>query len=55
MGRQAVVVLYVVALVAVVVGVDVLFFRHQFWARLLVNVGIILVFGAFYLRFLKRP
>ena len=55
MGRPAVVVLYVLALIAVVVGVDVLFFRHQFWARLLVNVGIVLVFGAFYLRFLKRP
>ena len=33
----------------------VLFFRHQFWARLLVNVGIVLVFLAFYFRFLKRP
>ncbi len=55
MGRPAVTVLYVLALVAVVVGVDVLFFRHHFWARLLVNVGIVLVFGAFYLRFLKRP
>jgi predicted cobalt transporter CbtA len=54
-GRQAAVVLYVLALIAVVVGVDVLFFRHQFWARLLVNVGIVLVFVAFYLRFLKRP
>jgi len=52
MGRQAV--LYVFALVAVVVGVDVLFFRDQFWERLTVNVGIVLVFGAFYLRFLKR-
>jgi hypothetical protein len=47
--------LYVLALVAVVVGVDVLFFRHQFWERLIVNVGIVLVFAAFYLRFLKRP
>ena len=47
--------LYVLAMVAVVVGVDVLFFRHQFWERLIVNVGIVLVFGAFYLRFLKRP
>ena len=47
--------LYVVALVAVVVGVDILFFRHHFWARLIVNVGIVLVFGAFYWRFLKRP
>ena len=55
MGRQAAVVLYVLALVAVVVGVDVLFFRNRFWERLIVNVGIVLVFGAFYLRFLKRP
>ncbi len=47
--------LYVLALVAVVVGVDVLFLRNQFWERLIVNVGIVLVFGAFYLRFLKRP
>ncbi len=46
--------LYVLALVAVVVGVDVLFFRQQFWERLLANVGIVLVFAAFYLRFLKR-
>ncbi len=55
MGRQAAVVLYVLALVAVVVGVDVLFFRNQFWERLISNVGIVLVFGAFYLRFVKRP
>jgi hypothetical protein len=54
MGRQAVVVLYVLAMVAVVVGVDILFFRHHFWERLIVNVGVVLVFAAFYLRFLKR-
>jgi hypothetical protein len=54
-GRPAAIVLYVLAMIALVVGVDVLFFRHHFWARLLVNVGIVLVFGAFYLRFLKRP
>jgi hypothetical protein len=54
MGRQAGVVLYALALVTVVVGVDVLFFRHRFWERLMVNVGIVLVFGAFYLRFLRR-
>jgi len=47
-------VLYVLAMVAIVVGVDILFFRHQFWARLMVNVGIVLVFAACYLRFLKR-
>jgi hypothetical protein len=54
MGSKAGVVLYVLALVAVVVGVDILFFRHRFWERLAVNVGIVLVFAAFYLRFLKR-
>lgn len=55
MGRRVADVLYVLALVAVVVGVDILFFRHRFWERLIVNVGIVLVFAAFYLRFLKRP
>ena len=54
-GRQAGVVLYLLALIAVVVSVDVLFFRNRFWERLMVNVGIVLVFAAFYLRFLKRP
>jgi hypothetical protein len=54
MGRQAAVALYVLAMVAVVVGVDILFFKHNFWARLTVNVGIVLVFTAFYFRFLKR-
>ena len=46
--------LYVLAMVTVVVGVDVLFFRHRFWERLTVNVGIVLVFAAFYWRFLKQ-
>lgn len=55
MRRRAAVALYVLALVAVVVSVDVLFLRHQFWERLIVNVGIVLVFAAFGWRFLKRP
>jgi hypothetical protein len=55
MGRQAAAALYVLALVAVIVGVDLLFFRHQFWERLTVNIGFVLVFAAFYWRFLKRP
>ena len=55
MGRQAAIVLYVLALVSVAVGVDILFFRNRFWERLMVNVGIVLVFAAFFLRFLKRP
>ena len=55
MGRQVAVVLYVVGMVAVIVGVDVLFFRNRFWERLTVNIGIVLMFAAFYLRFLRRP
>jgi hypothetical protein len=57
MGRQLANVLYVVAMAAVIVGVDFMFFRNRFrfWERLTVNVGIVLVFVAFYLRFLRRP
>jgi hypothetical protein len=54
-GSKAAVALYVLAMVAVVVGVDVFIFRHQFWPRLAANVGIVLVFVAFYFRYLKRP
>jgi hypothetical protein len=54
MSRQVVVAVYVAAMVAVIVGVDFLFFRNRFWERLIVNIGIVLVFAAFYLRFLKR-
>lgn len=53
--RHAVVALYVLALVAVVVSVDVLFLRHHFAERLIANVGIVVVFVAVYFRFLKRP
>ena len=55
MGSQATPVLYILLLIAVVVAVDVLFFKNQFWLRLTVNIGIVLVFAAFYFRFLKRP
>jgi hypothetical protein len=55
MRSPAAVVLYVLALAAVVVSVDILFFRHHFWERLIVNIGIVVVFAAFYLTFLKRP
>jgi hypothetical protein len=53
-GRQAGIVLYVLALIAVVVVVDVLFLKHHFWPRLLVNIGIVLVFGLIYVLVLKR-
>ena len=46
-------VILVAALIAVVVSVDVLFLRDRFWTRLIANIGIVLVFGALYFRFLK--
>ena len=46
--------IWVVVLVAPVVAVDVLFFRHHVWERLAAYVGIVLICGAFYLRFMKR-
>ncbi|MEO6998856.1 MAG: hypothetical protein ABI112_12300 [Terracoccus sp.] len=54
MSKQVATVVLVLTMVVVVVGVDVLFFRDHLWERLMVNVGIVLVFGAFCLRFLKR-
>ena len=36
------------------VGADVLFFRGHFWERLAANVGIVLVFVAFYFRLLHH-
>ena len=49
------VVLYILVLIAVVISVDLLFFKNRFWERLIANIGIVLVFAAFYLRFLKNP
>jgi hypothetical protein len=52
--HQGAVVLYVVAMGATIVGVDIVFFRNRFWARLAVNVGIVSVFAALYLRYIRR-
>ena len=47
-------VLFIASLVVVIVVVDILFFRNRFRERLVANVGIVLVFGAFYFSVLKR-
>jgi hypothetical protein len=55
MSKPAVV-LFVLAMVGVIVAVDLLFFRDKtwFWERLAANIGIVLVFAAFYFRFRGR-
>jgi hypothetical protein len=55
MARPTIAVAYLVLMIAVIVAADILFFRNHFWERLMVNIGIVLVFAAFYLRFLKQP
>ncbi len=47
-------VLFALLMIAVVVSVDLLFFKNHFWGRLMANIGIVLVFLAFYLKFLKN-
>ncbi len=54
MSRQLAVGVYGAVMAAIIVGVDFMFFRNRFWERLTVNIGIVLVFGAFYWRFLRH-
>lgn len=41
-------------MVALIVAVDLLFFKNTPWPRLMVNIGIVLVFAAFYMRYLRH-
>lgn len=50
---RLVVILYVAAMIALIVGLDMAFFRHFFWERLALNIGVVLIFAAFYFRFLR--
>ena len=52
---RLVAILYIALMIALIIGLDVTIFKDRFWERLAVNVGIVLVFAAFYLRFLSRP
>ena len=54
MDKNVTIVIYILAMVATVVTMDILFFRHRFWERLMANIGIVLVYVAFYLAFLNN-
>jgi hypothetical protein len=47
-------VLFGALLVATILVLDLSFFRHHTMERLLVNVGVVLVYPAFYFRFFKK-
>ena len=56
MRNPAIGALFAVAMAGVIVAVDIVFFRARTWTweRLAANVGIVLLFGAFYFRFRGR-
>ena len=53
MSKNVYMVIFFLLMVGSIVGLDVLFLREHFVARLLVNIGIVVVFSAFYFVFLK--
>jgi hypothetical protein len=56
LGKQVPTLIFIAAMVAVIVGLDLSFFRSRswFWERLSANIGVALVFAAFYFRFIWR-
>ena len=54
MGRNSVLLFYVVVMVACVVTADFLFFRHLLLERLVANIMIVAMFAVAYLIFLRR-
>ena len=53
MNRTVVTVIYLVVMIALIVGLDIAVLRHHFWLRLGVNVGIVAVFLAGYFLFIR--
>jgi len=53
MSKNAILVLYGVLMVAVVVAMDLLFFRYQIERRLIANVATVLLFAIVYVVFLR--
>lgn len=41
-------IVYALVMIALIVGIDLLFLRDQPWLRLITNIGIVLLFGVGY-------
>ena len=54
MSRQLLLALYVLAMIALIVGIDFAFLRNRFWERLGVNVLTVLVFAGGYLALFRQ-
>jgi hypothetical protein len=53
MSKNVYMVIFFLLMIASIVGVDVLFLRNHFVARLIVNIAIVVVFAVVYFVFLK--
>jgi len=54
MPKTVYIVITVLAMVAIIVGLDVTLLRDDTWLRLIVNICIVLAFGVFYFLVLKK-
>jgi uncharacterized protein YhhL (DUF1145 family) len=54
MTRNAAIILYVLVMIVLIVGLDVTLLRGHFTARLIVNIAIVLMFGAGWLLVFRR-
>ncbi len=54
MDKNTITIILILGMAAIIITVDVLFFRHQFWERLSANIGIVLIFIAIYFRFIAK-
>ena len=55
MSRPVLVGVYVLVMAAIIFGMDYALFRNRFWERLLANIGMVMLFAALYLRFIRNP
>lgn len=53
MSKNVTMVIYFLLMIGSIVGLDVLFLRDHFVARLIVNIVIVALFSGFYFLFLK--
>lgn len=53
MEKNVTLLVFVLIMAVIIVAIDFLLFRQHFWARLIANIGIVLLFAALYLRFLR--
>jgi hypothetical protein len=53
MSKDVYMVIFFLLMITSIIGVDVLFLRKHFVARLIVNISIVILFACFYFLFMK--